>query len=346
MKIKKNFFLILIILLFVSSVLSSLCSSLSPPCSSPLGLESGLLPDSHLTASSSYSSSVMAQMGRLNSILGGGAWCPASVISNHSMEWLEVDLGREQMVTGVITQGRWDRGLGQEFAKYVMIQYMKEGEWVSEGGWRKANRDTFTPVVIQLQTGVRTHRVRIVPLSHHPRTVCIRLEVCGCPGQGHGQGGGEVHHLSDVEEHDEVDNIPQESDHTYHNIQEMSSYNEPIPSSYMSLVIGLLVTVIIILITAIIFILYKNYTSTRNYSSAVPKSDGSYQVYTDNTSYYTDSSTEYSSHLLIPQPRIQWNKQQQPQIYEPRISEKSSHYACSKIIVDRKSIERGYGDFL
>ena len=173
--------------------------------------------------------------------------------------------------------------------------------------------------------------------------------MCGCPGQGHGQGGGEVHHLSDWEEHDESDNIPQENDHTYHNIQEMNSYNEPIPSSYMSLVIGLLVTVIIILITAIIFILHKNYTSTRNYSSSVPKSDGSYQVYTDNTSYYTDSSTEYSSNLLIPQHKGHWDKQQQQQqqiIYEPRISEKSSHYACSKIIVDRKSIERGYGDFL
>ena len=247
MKISRHSNVIFLILASVNSVHSSTCSSLPPPCSSSLGVESGLLPDSQLSASSSYSSSVLPQMGRLNSIVGGGAWCPSNVISNDSIEWLEVDLGREQMVTGVITQGRWDRGLGQEFAKYVMIQYMKEDEWVSEGGWRKANRDTFTPVVIQLQTRVRTNRVRIVPLSHHPRTVCIRLEVCGCPGQGHGQGGGEVHHLSDWEEHDESDNIPQENDHTYHNIQEMNSYNEPIPSSYMSLVIGLLVTVIIIL---------------------------------------------------------------------------------------------------
>merc|ERR1712212_897340 len=135
MKILNLSILILMILLLVSSVCSSLCSSLPPPCSFPLGVESGLLPDSHLSASSSYSSSVMPQMGRLNSMVGGGAWCPAKVISNHSKEWLEVDMVREQMVTGVIIQGRWDRGLGQEFAKYVMIQYMEEGEWVSEGGW-------------------------------------------------------------------------------------------------------------------------------------------------------------------------------------------------------------------
>ena len=118
-------------------------------------------------------------------MVGGGAWCPARVISNQSREWIEVDLGREQMVTGVITQGRWDRGLGQEFAQHVMIQYWgEEGEWQSEGGWRKGNIDTFTPVVIQLRIPVRTNRVRILPVSHHPRTVCIRIEVCECFGDG------------------------------------------------------------------------------------------------------------------------------------------------------------------
>ena len=110
MKLKKLFTVICLILASLRVVISSLCSSLPPPCSSPLGVESGLLPDSQLKASSSYSTSVMPQMGRLNSMVGGGAWCPAKVISNHSMEWLEVDLGRRQLVSGVIIQGRWDRG--------------------------------------------------------------------------------------------------------------------------------------------------------------------------------------------------------------------------------------------
>ena len=323
---------IICLVLLVSNGKSSPCSSLPPPCSSPLGVESGLLPDSHLSASSSYSSSVMPQMSRLNSMVGGGAWCPAKVISNHSMEWLEVDLRRRQMVTGVITQGRWDRGLGQEFSQFVMIQYMKEGgEWVSEEGWRKANRDTFTPVVIQLQPGVRTQRVRIVPVSHHHRTVCLRVEVCGCHDQVLHQDGGEVH--------DESDNIPQESDHTYHyNAQEMNIMSGSIPRSYMSLVIGLLVTVILTLMIAIILILYKNYTMTRHYSSSPPKSEDTYQVFTDSTSHYTDSSTEYSITTLPTH-----HKQQ---IYEPRKYQKSSHYASSSIIVDNNSLERGYGHFL
>ena len=60
---------------------SSLYLSLSP-CSCPLGLESGELPDSLLRASSSYSRSVEA---RLN-MEEGGAWCPSSFLTNTSQE--------------------------------------------------------------------------------------------------------------------------------------------------------------------------------------------------------------------------------------------------------------------
>ena len=62
-----------------------------------------------MTASSSFSpASVGAENGRLGTERGGGAWCPANLISrdNSGQEWLEVDLGRDTMVTGVITQGR------------------------------------------------------------------------------------------------------------------------------------------------------------------------------------------------------------------------------------------------
>ena len=106
-------------------------------------------------------------MVRLNSVAGGGAWCPSKTISNQSKEWLEVDLGRQYTVTGVITQGRWDRGVGQEFAQHVMIQYWEEeeGEWRSAGGRKEANIDTFTPVVIPLRIPVITNRVRIVLVS-------------------------------------------------------------------------------------------------------------------------------------------------------------------------------------
>jgi len=320
----------------------STCSLLSSSCSSPLGLESGLLPDSQLSASSSYSSSVSPQMGRLNSVTGGGAWCPAKVVNNKSREWLEVDLGSKQTVTGVITQGRWDRGLGQEFAQHVMLQYWveEEGEWQSLDGRREANKDTFTPVVIALNTLVRTNRVRIVPVSHHPRTVCLRMEVCGC-----------------MEEDNEVllksEDIPGDGQDII-----------VITTSYMSLLIGVLVTIIIILATVIAFILYKNCTTASNDSSTVPKREDSYQEHQeyqeysslppDSTSQYTDSSTEYSSPLLgtlLPPHNIDWDTFFPPPPPKPLPSNStppvfntpSYHYAASNIIHDR---DKRKGHFL
>ena len=107
------------------------------------------------------------RLARLRGEAGGGAWCPQQVLTNTSTEWLQVsrgaslstissihmsapkvDLGVATRVTGVISQGRWDRGLGQEWAPSLLLQTAQPGAgWVAEGGPREANADTFTPVV-------------------------------------------------------------------------------------------------------------------------------------------------------------------------------------------------------
>ena len=111
------------------------------------------------------------RLARLRGEAGGGAWCPQQVLTNTSTEWLQVsivgelhypqylastflhvcpqvDLGLSTRVTGVISQGRWDRGLGQEWAPSLLLQTAQPGAgWVAEGGPREANTDTFTPVV-------------------------------------------------------------------------------------------------------------------------------------------------------------------------------------------------------
>ena len=111
------------------------------------------------------------RLARLRGEAGGGAWCPQQVLTNTSTEWLQVsssslptistsslstflnilpqvDLGLATRVTGVISQGRWDRGLGQEWAPSLLLQTAQPGAgWVAEGGPREANTDTFTPVL-------------------------------------------------------------------------------------------------------------------------------------------------------------------------------------------------------
>ena len=296
--------MISVLLLLTSSVSgspspSSLCSSLSS-CSRPLGLQNGDLPDSSLSASSVYSSSVEARLARLNSSEGGGAWCPSSVLTNTSREWLEVDLGREMMVTGIITQGRWDRGLGQEFAELVKVEYWSYGLWVGDGETRRANTDTFTPVLVRLgeedSPGVVTDKVRVVPVTEHPRTVCLRVELCGCELQA-----GE-HQQTWKEEHDEVHDIQEELNLRGGQSQSSGESRDSVGPGLMSVVIGVLVTIILVLTAVIIFILYKNSVL----SSQPPHLTPSHKP--DEVSHYSnDSYNEYSRPLLGYQHKILWD---------------------------------------
>ena len=88
----------------------------TPTCWSPLGVSDGTVKDDHLSASSSFSANTVgARNGRLGTERGGGAWCPASLVTEETgmEEWLQIDLGREQVVVGVITQGRYAGGQGR-----------------------------------------------------------------------------------------------------------------------------------------------------------------------------------------------------------------------------------------
>ena len=93
-------------------------------------------------------------------------------------EWLQVDLMKNVEVTGISLQGRWDRGVGQEFTPLVMLKTLnvESGEW-TESHITIANRDTNTVVNITLNSPEVTRMVRVVPYSHHMRTVCLRVEI-------------------------------------------------------------------------------------------------------------------------------------------------------------------------
>ena len=71
-------------------------------------MESGHLPDSALSASTSYDAKYSPQLSRLNTIARKGkkgAWCARS---NDGNQWLQVYFGRETTVTKVTSQGRYD----------------------------------------------------------------------------------------------------------------------------------------------------------------------------------------------------------------------------------------------
>ena len=90
-------------------------------------MESGLIKDEDLTASSSHdSSSVGPRMSRIRSEIEGGAWCPGKPIGPKSSEYLQIDLHELFFISAIETQGRFDNGQGNEYAEFYQIQYQRD----------------------------------------------------------------------------------------------------------------------------------------------------------------------------------------------------------------------------
>ncbi|XP_063234140.1 discoidin domain-containing receptor 2-like [Bacillus rossius redtenbacheri] len=156
-------------------------------CDAALGMQSGDIPDSALSASSSYVPNVGPRNGRLRTERTGGAWCPRLPVESGVREFLQVDLGQVHVVTGVETQGRYDHGRGQEYAEEYTLEYWRPGlhEWKEYSRWDgkkilSGNTDTSTVVSHRLMPALFASRLRVLPYSVHRRTVCLRVELRGC----------------------------------------------------------------------------------------------------------------------------------------------------------------------
>lgn len=73
-------------------------------------MESGEIPDSAISASSSYNAnSYPPSVGRLHFLMSGsgkyGSWAAGT---NNLLQWLQVDFGDWRKITAVATQGRQD----------------------------------------------------------------------------------------------------------------------------------------------------------------------------------------------------------------------------------------------
>ena len=75
---------------------------------SPLGMESFEIPDSSITASSSYSYDHSAKFGRLRMAAKNGHKGGWSAKTNDKNQWLQIDLGSTMKVNKIATQGRQD----------------------------------------------------------------------------------------------------------------------------------------------------------------------------------------------------------------------------------------------
>lgn len=97
---------------------------LNTGCSAPLGMESRLIKDSQITASSQWDGNHAAIQARLNFLKRGhkrGGW---SSRWNNANQWIQVDLRSYTKLTSIATQGR--NGHSQWVTKYK-LQYSDDG---------------------------------------------------------------------------------------------------------------------------------------------------------------------------------------------------------------------------
>ena len=94
-------------------------------CLSPLGMESRLIKNNQITASSQADANHAAYQGRLNFLARGGKQGGWSASTNDLSQWIQVDLLTYTKVTGVSTQGR--NAEDQRVAKYK-LQYSDDGD--------------------------------------------------------------------------------------------------------------------------------------------------------------------------------------------------------------------------
>ncbi|XP_062435056.1 neuropilin-2 isoform X2 [Rhea pennata] len=166
------------------------CRITDSPCSNLLGMLSGLVPDTQISASSVRGYDWSPSMARLVSSRSG--WFPRVPQAQPGEEWLQVDLGVPKNVRGVIIQGA--RGgdsvtatESRSFVKKFKVAYSMNGkDWdfiqdpktmqakVFEGNIHydipEARR--FEPVPAQY--------VRVHPERWSPAGIGMRLEVLGC----------------------------------------------------------------------------------------------------------------------------------------------------------------------
>jgi len=102
-----------------------------PPqkCGYALGMESGIVPDAQISASSDHNSAHRAANGRLNFKPGSGrtgAWSAQRLDQN---QWLQVDFQKVVKIDKFATQGR--SGANQWVTKYT-LSYSRDGIFWNE----------------------------------------------------------------------------------------------------------------------------------------------------------------------------------------------------------------------
>ncbi|XP_020350469.1 neuropilin-1a isoform X2 [Oncorhynchus kisutch] len=160
------------------------CKISEYPCSGMLGMVSGLITDAQITASSHTDRSWVPENARLLTSRSGWTLLPQP--QPFTSEWLQVDLGEEKLVRGLIIQGGKYRE-NKVFMKKFRLGYSNnESDWkmVQDANGNKpkifeGNQNYDTPELRTVEP-LLTRYVRVYPERSTPAGMGLRLELLGC----------------------------------------------------------------------------------------------------------------------------------------------------------------------
>uniref|UniRef100_A0A8C1TE45 Neuropilin n=1 Tax=Cyprinus carpio TaxID=7962 RepID=A0A8C1TE45_CYPCA len=160
------------------------CKISEYPCSGMLGMVSGLIADSQITVSSHTERTWVSENARLLTSRSGWTLLPQS--QPYVDEWLQIDLGEEKLVRGLIIQGGKHRD-NKVFMKKFRLGYSNNGsDWkmVMDATGSKpkifeGNLNYDTPALRTVEP-ILTRFVRVYPDRATPAGMGLRLELLGC----------------------------------------------------------------------------------------------------------------------------------------------------------------------
>jgi len=157
-------------------------------CSKPLGLKDNAIPDRDITASSSLSVNHVPSRARLDYINHNQVGSGWSSGANNKHQWIQVNLGSNVKVSGIVMQGSGDRH--DEWVKTYIVKYSMDGTVFTNvkgsSGTAKVfegSHDRTTHVVGSFDSAVDARYIRIYPQTWN-RRISMRFEVLGCRGNG------------------------------------------------------------------------------------------------------------------------------------------------------------------
>ncbi|XP_060626735.2 coagulation factor V [Anolis sagrei] len=155
-------------------------------CSLPLGMESGAIEASQITASSyrkTWWSSWEPNLARLNLKGRTNAW---QAKSNNNQQWLQIDLLRLKKITGIITQGAKSMTTEMYVKTFSILYRDDDSIWKSyvDGSTSavkvfSGNVDSTGQVKNYFEPPIFSRFIRVVPKTWN-QSIALRIELFGC----------------------------------------------------------------------------------------------------------------------------------------------------------------------